>query len=98
LVKAEAPLRRFDTMIGMYEIKKNIANHVLYYAKKLGQGNGELDMDTSMQLNTVIYGTPGTGKTTVAQLIADIYYSMGVLKTNKIIFGRRDNMIGQYLG
>lgn len=98
LVKAEAPLRLFDTMVGMYEIKKNIANHVLYYAKKLGQGNGKLDMDTSMQLNTVIYGAPGTGKTTVAQLIADIYYSMGVLKTNKIVFGRRDNMIGQYLG
>lgn len=98
LIKAEAPLVTLDAMIGMTTIKSTIVTQVIYYAKKLGQGDGTLDFKSVIHLNTAIYGSPGCGKTTVAQIIGEIYRCLGVVTTNKFIVGRRDNMIGKYLG
>lgn len=98
LIKAEEPIRTLDAMIGMTSIKATITTQIIYYAKKLGQGNGTLDFKSVIHLNTAIYGNPGCGKTTVAQIIGEIYHKLGVVPTNKFIVGRRDNMIGKYLG
>jgi len=100
LLKAEEPIRELNNMIGMDNIKASIANQIIYYAKKLAQGNGNLDLDnkTVVYLNTAIYGAPGTGKTTIARIIGKLYRKLGVAINDKFIVGRRDNMIGKYLG
>lgn len=98
LVKAEEPIKELNNMIGMNKIKASIATQIIYYAKKLARGAGKLDQNTVVYLNTAIYGSPGSGKTTIARIIGQLYHKLGVAQTDKFIVGRRDTMIGKYLG
>ena len=49
-------------------------------------------------LHMAFVGNPGTGKTTVAQLAADLLYSMGVIQKNKVVTVSALDLIGRYVG
>jgi hypothetical protein len=72
----KATLIELRDMIGNAKTKDTIAKHVnmLLVKKKRGE-------DITSMLNTVIYGSPGVGKTKIGCKIAAIYYSLGLLKS-----------------
>lgn len=86
-----APLRRLWGMVGLQNVKTQIARQVLYFLQGLHSG--------SDYLNCAIYGPPGTGKTMLAEIIGDIYVSMGILKGSgglkKI---KREDLVAGYVG
>ena len=43
-------------------------------------------------------GNPGTGKTTMARIVADILYNMNILKTNKLVEVKRSDLVAGYVG
>jgi type VII secretion ATPase EccA len=43
-------------------------------------------------------GPPGTGKTTIARVVAKIYCGLGLLKTDKVVEAKRSDFVGQHLG
>lgn len=49
-------------------------------------------------LHMIFSGNPGTGKTTVAKLLGEIYLKLGVLRKNTFILAVRSDLIGQYQG
>lgn len=98
IIKAEEPLKELNGITGMKKLKKSVIKQIIFYTKQLVKNNGTLSADQGVYLNTGIYGPPGCGKTTVAKIIGQIYLKLGVVKTDKFIMGRRDNMIGRYLG
>ncbi|MGL5955698.1 MAG: AAA family ATPase [Brevinema sp.] len=70
--------------------------HVLKYltnAKKMG-----LEGNSSQTLHMIFTGNPGTGKTMMARLIADILYNIGMINTNKLIETDRSGLVAGYIG
>ena len=93
LLKIIPYLEELDKMIGMESLKNTIFYQIIYYL----QGMHTLNKNDEY-LHT-IFGEPGSGKTSVAHIIAKIYKAMGVLSLNgsfKIAY--RDDFIAGYLG
>ena len=83
-------LEKLDKMIGMKKLKDQIFSMICYC---LHQMNSNEDLN-----HIVIMGPPGTGKTTVAHLLGEIYQSLGFLSNNTFIKARRSDLIAEYLG
>jgi SpoVK/Ycf46/Vps4 family AAA+-type ATPase len=54
--------------------------------------------ETAQTLHFVFTGNPGTGKTTVARIVARLLYGLELLKTPKLVETDRTNLVGGYLG
>lgn len=96
LQKIVPTMRRFNRLVGQDQLKKRLIGFCQYLTQPMAR-NDEM-------LNMCLFGGPGLGKTTFAQLIAEMFVELGLLpKTrhngkDKFIIGTRSNMIGKYLG
>lgn len=91
LNKLVNPLTDLKRMIGMPKLKKAILNQVIYFLQDFEEKNSHM-------MHTIIEGPPGSGKTDVAKILAQIYAKLGFLKKDKVHSVRRSDLIGQYLG
>ena len=89
LIDILEPLERLNNLIGLSKLKDQLLEQLLYFV----QGNND-----NIMLHTVIEGPPGTGKTTVANLMSEIYSGIGILKKNKCNVIKREDLIGEFLG
>lgn len=84
-------LYKLQDMIGIEKIKNQIVCQILYYIQKFNESNNDM-------LHTCIEGDPGCGKTTLGQIIGDIYCKLGILSSDKFIIVKRSDLIAGYLG
>jgi len=87
LHKIKDDLNDLNTMIGMKTLKENIVDQLLFYlqnlhiSKQANKSKNRSNTVTGDFLHTVIYGSPGTGKTEVAKIIGRIYSNLGIIKS-----------------
>ena len=90
-------LEELDGLVGLEEIKKNVRSLInLAKVRKLREEHG---LPTpAMSLHLVFMGNPGTGKTTVARLIAKLYYAIGVLSKGQLVEVDRSGLVAGFVG
>jgi len=87
-------LIELQSMIGMKGLKETIFYQIIYYLQNMHSKNKNEEY-----LHTIIMGSPGSGKTTVAKIIGNMYKNMGILSRDGVFkIGYRDDFVGEYLG
>lgn len=91
------PYEELNDLIGLDEVKaevRSLANFVKVQKQREAKGL----KTPNLSYHLVFTGSPGTGKTTVARIVARIYKDLGILKKGHLVETDRSGLIGQYVG
>jgi stage V sporulation protein K len=91
------PLEQLKQMIGLGSVKKEI--ETLYNFVSIQQQRKKMGMKTSaVSYHCIFTGNAGTGKTTVARIVAQIYKELGILKKGHLVETDRSGLVAEYVG
>jgi SpoVK/Ycf46/Vps4 family AAA+-type ATPase len=93
----ETAMEALNELTGLTAVKAEINTLINFIKVQKAREESGLKT-TSLSLHIVFTGNPGTGKTTVARIVAQIYKALGVLTQGQLIETDRSGLIAEYVG
>lgn len=86
-----------DNLVGLEPVKnfvKELENTIIFNRELKNRGQSTIIPNYHM----LFTGNPGTGKTTVARLIAKLFFALGILPSSNVLETKRNDFVGSYIG
>lgn len=96
-VTVEGVLRELDGQIGQDELKRQVRAVVAQTRARVARAHAGLQQPR-MTEHFVFTGPPGTGKTTIARILARLYNALGILEKGHVVEVDRSGLVGRYHG
>ena len=87
-------LKKLDGMVGLAAVKKEITNLAAFLNLQIRRG----ESNTFQGKHYVFTGNPGTGKTTVARIMADVFKTLGIIARGQLVEADRSKLVAGYSG
>ena len=87
-------LAKLNGMVGLAAVKKEISNLAAFLNLQIRRG----ETNTFQGKHYVFTGNPGTGKTTVARIMADVFRTLGILSRGQLIEADRSKLVAGFAG
>lgn len=91
------PIEELESLIGLSSVKKDVVSLANFIKmKKMREEKGLKAPNISY--HCVFSGNPGTGKTTVARILANIFKELGILNSGHLVETDRSGLVAEYVG
>lgn len=87
-------LQRFDKLVGLNSVRQEVTDLCSIIQMQIKRGNAS---DVSGR-HYVFSGNPGTGKTTVARIMAEVFHSMGLVQRGQLVEADRSSLVAGFVG
>ncbi len=94
----EELLEELNGYVGLKSIKYAVKEFIDYLKFQQERESKGLNRGKSFSINAIFEGNPGTGKTTIARLMGEIFHAMGIVEKGHVIEVDRSSLVGQYVG
>ena len=93
----QSAMEKLEALVGLTEIKRRV-RQLSAYARQYIRDKEEGSNEDAPSLHMVFTGNPGTGKTTVARLIGELFHEMDILPRGHIIEVRAADLVADHVG